>query len=497
MTIPCCSAFLPLLLTLPLLFTCSGVASADSPGVELRFRPGGEPALRSSLAPRRLEPTAALALPHYRVSGTDPDDLTTLMAVRNTTDGEVTVRVRWFERDADPLDPGAVFREDTETLAPHATRTWNLQLLGLPGTITGIAGHALVEVIEPATGAVLPTRAIAGDWFSVDPGNDFASGSALVDLSPTSPGFDLCDRWITRFFAGGAFDGGTVLTAFLLSNPTVGTGEPVLVGNVYDEIGAFQGVAELVSGDYSFTHGIRAGDLPVAFGSIEWMLAPGALGNLEIRLDGLERFSISTPAICAGDEDGADADDVTGVAGWIATLVPELASTILELVPLAGTGPLFEFDSATGTWTADLVLPDGSTVAVELVFVDDQGFAQESWETGETDRVELTLAVSGDEGDVEGDLILSGLAETGDGWEVDGALVATDGDLTATVLVQDLAMPGSGAAIPDSGHIVVSSGGARAVVTFDGTTEVLLTVTAYGITETWILDLETGELTPA
>jgi uncharacterized repeat protein (TIGR01451 family) len=68
------------------------------------------------------------------------------------------------------------------------------------------AGYVTLRI----KGAPRP-QALWGDYFWVDPEQDFAEGELLVNINKTADCGDLCDTHRMRFIEGGGFDGGTKL----------------------------------------------------------------------------------------------------------------------------------------------------------------------------------------------------------------------------------------------------------------------------------------------
>jgi hypothetical protein len=90
-----------------------------------------------------------------------------------------------------------------------------------------------------------PADAMTGDYFRVDPTNNFASGDELVN-----PERSPCLHWDSRFFNGGVFSGGTTFTFLVRGNSTGGI-SPVAVGQVYDDRNA-SGTVQIYTADNAF-----------------------------------------------------------------------------------------------------------------------------------------------------------------------------------------------------------------------------------------------------
>jgi len=194
------------------------------------------------------QPSTDLLLPFFEVDVERPG-LTTVFAVGNDAevpvDVEVTVYSNW----------GIEILRVPLTLDAKAVKTVNLYdwlVLGkLPSNTLGIEtlthvqqalcgqrserdqlfysteiafNHAVGFITVSAQGDPRPAM-LWGDFFLVDPTQDFAQGEALVDLRRGTDCSGLCQRHGLRFLSGGAFDGGTKIVIWAGS-----AGEPSLDG---------------------------------------------------------------------------------------------------------------------------------------------------------------------------------------------------------------------------------------------------------------------------
>jgi hypothetical protein len=185
------------------------------------------------------EPSSDLLLPWFEVHLTDAR--TTLFAIGNSAEEPVDVRISVATNWGIPVI------ERTVTLEGGEVKTVNLRDWVVTGDVPEpkLAGLELEHVQAALTGQPSPkddlfyaTQAdpfdpelatgyvtfrvvgnprpdvLWGDYFWVDPGQDFAEGELLVNIDRSSPCGDLCDLHRMRFIDGAGFDGGTKLVVW-------------------------------------------------------------------------------------------------------------------------------------------------------------------------------------------------------------------------------------------------------------------------------------------
>lgn len=291
--------------------------------VSVEFIPVDEP-LRSSAqtVPKQLGNDSALVLPYFKVEPANPLGETTLYAVRNNSTNPVTVLVSYYSHRT-----GNLFAVDEYVLQPHAVRTVNMRAVqDLPVDGSGYAsGYVLVE----ALGSGLPDAVISGDYFRVDIAKAAASGGALMSAEATG-----CRRWTHRFFSGGDFNGSTRL-AFTVLNP--GAGGPAVAGNVYDEAGNLVAAVAVTSDQRAFELTDLDLQLPVEFGSIDWVFGDESHGTVATTLAAEPLFSVGAEAACIQEIEGEPAPD--------GTVVFELPGNFLTC-------------RGCGNWQYDMPLPE-------------------------------------------------------------------------------------------------------------------------------------------
>jgi hypothetical protein len=205
------------------------------------------------------QPTSELLLPHFSVATDNPDGLTTLFAVRNETSVQQPVVADFFDAF------GTLHATVELSIAPRQVESFNIRdVAGLPLDIDDVARGYVV--VSPGDGA--DALELSGDWFSVTADEDFATGHTLVDLSETSEA--LCIAWSSRFFYGGPFTGGTILT-FWVENPqgVELTDPPTVVGTAYDEDGVELGSFEVRTAFKSFQMAANGAAFSAPFGTVD------------------------------------------------------------------------------------------------------------------------------------------------------------------------------------------------------------------------------------
>lgn len=250
------------------------------------------------LAARSHGTSDVLLVPFFEVDTTRSTGPTTLFAVHNETNDPVTIRVTYLSRRG--LDRVS---EQLHELAGHATKTINVRdIRGIVPESDGIArGLVVVGVDEAETTA---TDVISGDYCSVDPSQNFASGGLLINMSLADADNEFCTTWSARFMNGGAFDGGTTVTMVLdMPGGADETDPPTAVGTIYDEAGIAQGSFELRTDEHALR--VPATELVpegVAFGSME-IRFPYTRGVVLLDHSAAGRYSIGLEAACT---DGVD-----------------------------------------------------------------------------------------------------------------------------------------------------------------------------------------------
>ncbi len=235
---------------------------------------------------------APFLLPNFRVDLSSGSGPTTLLAVRNDSTSDTLVQVDYHPRFGEAYS-------ERWTLGPREVRSVDLrsieEIRPTNPSFTAFSGFVGVTALDPSTLQPSAVQDLSTDFFRIDPDNDFASGDLLVDLSTPSRPTGLCNHWITRFFNGGPFDGGTTFTFFLRREPP---GDfAVISGRVYDESGRFiqQVDLSLISRTTELTADQLGLETP--FGAIEWDIESN-IGHVSTTYSALGRYSVRLPGTC-------------------------------------------------------------------------------------------------------------------------------------------------------------------------------------------------------
>lgn len=224
-----------------------------------------------------------LVVPSFLVAQDEPSGTTTLFAVRNLTSGPVTAEVEYHTVD------GASQQLDVLTLGPFETRTVNIRdVAGLPSDPDGFA-RGFVRVRAAGGPDGLPV--LAGDFFQVDVGNNFATGDQLLGRS------QLCRHASIRSLDFGA---GTRLAVYV-AHPR-GDDEdvdpPSFTVQVFDEAGSPEAAPQPVwTADHALE--LAASDLTAnPFGTLVFDFTNGAGGAAYAEYSAQGRFSVGVLSQC-------------------------------------------------------------------------------------------------------------------------------------------------------------------------------------------------------
>lgn len=185
----------------------------------------------SRRAEAHLRPSSDVLLPYFEVGL--QSSLTTLFAVTNALDEAVPVKI------AVHTNWGIEVARVELILNPYQVKTFNLrdwitagnlpdrtltagELAHLQAALSGrrspkddlfygseVALELAVGYVTVRVDGAPRPDALWGDFFVVDPEQNFAGGENLVDVDRTASCEGLCSRHALRFLAGAAFNGGT------------------------------------------------------------------------------------------------------------------------------------------------------------------------------------------------------------------------------------------------------------------------------------------------
>lgn len=226
-----------------------------------------------------------LGVPYFKVDETSPVGTTTLFAVRNLTGGSVSGEIEYFTTG------GASQRTDALSLGPYDTVTVNLR--DIPGLITGMDGFARGYVMITTAGNPDMTPVLAGDFFQVDVGNNFATGDKLFRV------IGLCQHASVRSLRFPLPGSGTQLAIWIENPRGVGGGDPPsFTVQAYDENGNAVGAQTVVKTTLhalSFDASVFTG---LDFSTLRFNFSNSAGGTVYAEASTEGRFSVGVSAQC-------------------------------------------------------------------------------------------------------------------------------------------------------------------------------------------------------
>ena len=241
----------------------------------------------AELTGKRTATSSKLLLPYFEidVSDTAPDAPTTFFSVRNETTQAVGIRISIFAPDS----PQAPFFMEEASLAGQRLSSVNVRTK-LAGQSGVVRGYVVVEADEPV---------IQGEYFHVDPRGNFANGSRLANIDPASQDNDLCSVFSVRFFNGGPFSGGTLLT-FWLDLDVAPQGTDAISYAVYTEAGTLKLFNNLSVNEVVFQQSAveLTATEPTNFGVFEIQLNDGIRGHVAAVMTASGVYSVGLEAAC-------------------------------------------------------------------------------------------------------------------------------------------------------------------------------------------------------
>ena len=266
--------------------------------------------------------SAELLLPYFQVDLLT-GNLTTLFSIVNVSDEDVPIQIEVVSNWGVPV------LEVPLTLAPKEVRPFNLMTWLRDGALPDetLAAPDLAHLRAALTGELSPKtslyysaemepglavgylsiRALGlrpsvlfGNYFTVDPGQDFAKGESLVAFDSRRECQQICRRHRLRYLLGGAFDGGTELVVW-----TARRNEPSAAPELQPFLDA-EVVAYAEDGTWldSWSLGLRAAEKldlaalvpPEPFGWFEVTTSEDSF--LAVRYDADDRYSVGLEGWC-------------------------------------------------------------------------------------------------------------------------------------------------------------------------------------------------------
>ena len=259
--------------------------------------PPGEPAERPLVEKRVPVPAKAgtfgskLLLPLYIVDTTSSTGPTTFYAIRNESTETVDVEIKYYETN----QPQTPQRLDTLSLGGKAIDT--IDVRSVANLAVDPDGFARGYIVFEAEDGEAP---LSGDYFQINNAENFASGNRLVNIDPTSRGYDLCTRFSMRFLDSVlAFDSGTVYSVwFEATEPHSGIAFAYSVYNLAGGDSLLDFVHNRAAVAFEVPASILRVDVEDEFGAIEFEFPIGTVGHISAVLSALGRLSVGFEATC-------------------------------------------------------------------------------------------------------------------------------------------------------------------------------------------------------
>ncbi len=271
---------------------CMGTQNgASSNGTPLLFLPcTGEDSQRFTFT---SAPTELLILPNIRLSTLTPGGRTTLLALRNAGDSRMALRILYTRTSA----TGRRVLAENLVLEPRSVYATNLRDAEVFGNLPDQhSGHLQIGAYAPETLEPWPAPPLYGDFFRINPEQNYASGANLTWTNTANRGGGpiLCNRWDTRFLHGGGFGGRTVFS-FHAATPATYL---AAAGKVYDHSGLFLGQVYIAGNEANTVNSADLDLFGATSGTIEWTLGEGALGQVSSDYFAAGRYSVGLQGHC-------------------------------------------------------------------------------------------------------------------------------------------------------------------------------------------------------
>lgn len=245
-----------------------------------------------AVPPKSFPLTSKLVLPYFEVDTNDPGGTTVLYGIRNESTASIEVDIKYFEIDS-PFAPQSTERV---TLTAKQIKTVNIRdVPNLEIDPDGFKrGYVKFEVVGGA-------GVLAGDFFRVDPDDNFASGYRLVNADPGNSADERCSIFTFRFLRGGVFSGGTRIYYWLdmATLPSPNT----IAYSVYNEAGTLLTIGTLpntdrVASKIDVEQLLTGAAGTLNAGAIEFQFTGGVVGHVAGAINASGRFSVGFEGVC-------------------------------------------------------------------------------------------------------------------------------------------------------------------------------------------------------
>lgn len=154
------------------------------------------------------------------------------------------------------------------------------------------------------------------------------------------------------------------------------------------------------------------------------------------------------------------------------------------------------YDDATGWWTLQIQLSNGTHGTIQVQFRDEGNKIQKFYNPVTTKQIRTKGDLSHPMGPMSFDITLAGVNRTANLLIVNGTGTMEYQSMEGTMTVQNLTIPKTSGSYPSSGTLYFSMEGMEITVTFNGTNTAHGSYSYMGETFTFDINLDTGVITP-
>lgn len=227
-----------------------------------------------------------LVVPRFELDTSNPADAT-LLAARNTTDGQIGLEVAYY--GSGRIEDGPL-RADRFVVEPRATRPININLdpTGLDPDEDGRAAGFIVVRELSFTEDVLGVANLTGDFSRVDFTNDFAAGERLV---PPSAFCQTQEIRVVDFGSGSNFN-------IVLRDPPREANQVAFNVTIFNEAGVEVGRRSVFHRFHTRQLAIEELTSSLSFGTLVFDFSPSGSGVVTGSYSAFGRFSTEVLGAC-------------------------------------------------------------------------------------------------------------------------------------------------------------------------------------------------------
>ncbi len=155
---------------------------------------------------------------------------------------------------------------------------------------------------------------------------------------------------------------------------------------------------------------------------------------------------------------------------------------------------LLTYNNSTGYWSINKTTPLGYTIDVRIQFKDGAGNVQKYYNLTTTNTITTEGTITGPEGSVTFNITMTGLTPNSNIYTTNGNGTSSYLGYNGSFEINNLQMSKQEDVYPESGTIIVTSGGQTVTITFNGTDTATGTYSVAGATITFRVNLTTGAI---